>query len=232
MGTDTAGFALSFPPTLSSASSPRAFPGRCHCRQLGPCSPTAASWQPPLGFLRAPPACPHACAALALAPSPRKLGGGPGWRWPRWPSDVPRAARPLPPSTMEAHPSPCCLRTCWARRQTHTNPQLSTELESGFLEISTRESPFLGFICSDSGLPVRPLDCSSSCFSVPFPWCFISFGCKDSQVTCYRDSQRVRKEPGAGRGGHGGSSTGCTLGSCVGGRGRQQQGVVVAFLVE
>lgn len=184
-------------PHSPPASSPRAFTGRCHCCRLipWPCSPTAVCWQPPLGFRRAPPS-PHACAALALAPSPRKVGG-PGWRWPWWPSEAaaccPASSAPHRGSTP---PLPCCLCTCWTRRQTHTNPQLSTELESGFLEISTRESPFLGFICSVSGLPVRRLDCSSSCFSVPFPWCFFSFECKDSQVTCYRDSRRVRKEPG------------------------------------
>lgn len=105
------GFALSFPPTLSAcvqsegsywAPSPLPF-------TLWPCSRRQSPGSP-LGFLHTPPACPHACAALALTPPPRKFGGGRGWRRlrrPRRPSD---AARPLPPSTGEAHL--LCLAAC------------------------------------------------------------------------------------------------------------------------
>nr|KAF6416269.1 hypothetical protein HJG59_009525 [Molossus molossus] len=131
------------------ASSPRAFTGRCHCCRLilWPCSPTAVSWRPPRGFLHAPQ---PARMRVQPWPSLHHLGSS-GEARAAVAAVAGRGCRPRGSTP----PSLCCLRPCRTRRQTHTNPQLSTELESGFLEFSAQESPFLGYICSVSGLPVR-----------------------------------------------------------------------------
>lgn len=73
------GFALSFPPTLSSCVQSEGFywAPSLPPLTLWPCSPAAVSRQPPRVSPRSP-ACPHACAALARPPSPRKFGGGRG----------------------------------------------------------------------------------------------------------------------------------------------------------
>lgn len=118
----------------------------CNCCQLilsWPCSQIAVSRQPPLSF--PPPSLPSQPAHMHVQPqfslhhlesSEEALGGSGGGG----PSDA--AACCWLPSALFAlicgsTPAlPCCLCKCWTWRQTHTNPQLSTELESGFLEFS------------------------------------------------------------------------------------------------
>lgn len=121
--------------------------------------------------------------ACVCSPGPHSITSEvrrrPGWRRLRWPWGA-AACCPASPALHRGStpPLPCCLCTCWTRRQTHTNPQLSTELERGFLEISTRESPFLGFICSVSGLPVRHLTVPSPAFQFLFPGVFLPLSVK------------------------------------------------------
>lgn len=90
-----------------------------------------------------------------------------------WLSVLPHAAPalswpPPPPPPVEARL--LCLAACANVGQGDRLTLILSlaELESGFLEFSTR-GPFLGFICSVSCLLVRHLNCFFFCFSVPFP---------------------------------------------------------------
>jgi len=112
MGIRTACFVLSVhsPPLPRPVQSKGFYFALCHCGRLilsWPCSQIAVSGQRPLGLppLALLPDCSLRAASPRFASSPSAAcGSTPAW--------------------------PCCLCPRWTGRQPHTNPQLSTELQS------------------------------------------------------------------------------------------------------
>lgn len=128
----------------------------CHCGQLilsWPCFQIAVSGQRPLGL---PPPSPSSQPATCMCSlgfcsitlgAEEALGGsssGPSEAVPAAPPGPPPV--PLTPSaTCGSTPAwPCCLCKCWTGRQPHTNPQLSTELQSRSLEFPPDNLHFWG----------------------------------------------------------------------------------------
>jgi len=108
MGIRTACFVLSVhsPPLPRPVQSKGFYFALCHCGRLilsWPCSQIAVSGQRPLGL--PPPSPPPGLPTCMCSLGFRSITGStPAW--------------------------PCCLCPRWTGRQPHTNPQLSTELQS------------------------------------------------------------------------------------------------------